>query len=170
MTKLPAVRPSDIEILLKDKMEEILALIEAIAADVPDCDLKLAELLEGETEVARVAIVEKLRELLRARAEEKEQELDKHLEANKRVEVTRQRNRFLEWLSWIMSEETLRKIREAFLASPRMERQVENLGQQLANFGLQTQLADKRELGGLASNVGQGQGQGRGKGGDQGRG
>ena len=169
MTKLPATRPSDLDILLRDKMDEILALIEAIAADIPDCDLKLAELLEGETEVARIAIVEKLRELLRARAQEKEAELDKHLEASKRVEVTRQRNMFMQWLTWIMSEETLRKIREAFLASPRMERQVQDLGQSLANFGLQTQLADKRELGGMASNVGQGQGAQRGKGGDKGR-
>ena len=81
----------------------------------------------------------------RACAAEKEQELDKHLDASKRVEVTRQRNRFMQWLSWIMSEETLRKLRSAFLASPSMERTVRNIGQDLANFGLQTQLTDKRD-------------------------
>lgn len=171
MKKLTAPKPSgDIEAILRDKAEEILALIEAIAAGAPDCDIKLAELLEGEAEVGRVAIVEKLRELLRERAEEKEKELDKHLEANKRVEVTRQRNRFMQWLTWIMSEETLRKIREAFLASPGVEKSVRNIGHELANFGVQTQLADKRELGGLSANVSPVQGQGRDKGKGQGEG
>lgn len=164
--QLPATQSSDIEHLLRDKMDEILALIEAIASDMPDCDMKLAEMLEDEPEQVRVAIVEKLREMLRERAQEKEKELDKYLDAQKRVEVTRQRNMFMQWLAWIMSEETLRKIREAFLARPSMERNVRNLGQDLANFGLQTQLADKRELGELAANVSAAKGKGR----DQGRG
>ena len=161
---LPATVPSDIDLRLKDRMEEILALIEAIAAEVPDCDLKLAELLEGEQEQVRIAIVEKLRELLRDRAEEKEKELDKYLEAQKRVEVTRQRNVFMQWLAWIMSEETLRKIRMAFLASPAMERSVRNIGQDLANFGLQTQLADKRDLGNFTQNIAPAKGHDKGKG------
>ncbi len=171
MKKLTAPKPSgDIEAILRDKAEEIQALIEAIAAGEPDCDIKLAELLEGEAELGREAIVEKLRDLLRERAAEKEQELDKHLEANKRVEVTRQRNRFMQWLTWIMSEETLRKLREAFLASPGVEKSVRNIGHELANFGVQTQLADKRELGGLSANVSPAQGQGRDKGKGEGRG
>lgn len=170
---LPATRKptnADLEAMLKDKMQEIEALIEAIANGEPDCDMKLAELLENESSQMRISIVEKLREMLKARAEEKEKELDKYLEAQKRIEVTRQRNMFMQWLTWIMSEETLRKIREAFLARPGMERAVRNIGQDLANFGLQTDLANKRDLGGLSSNVGQAQGQQRGKGDDKGRG
>lgn len=172
MTKLPVTRPSDMDAMLRDKWEEIMALVAAIEAGEADCDLKLAALLDGESEVVRVAIVEKLREILRTRAAEKEQELDKHLEAQKRVEVTRQRNRFMQWLAWIMSEETLRKIRMAFLASPGLEKSVRNVGQDLANFGVQTQLADKRDLGGISANVGIGQGKPREqeKGSDKGRG
>lgn len=162
--QLPAPVPSDIDLRLKDKMDEILALIEAIAAEVPDCDMKLAEMLEDEPEQVRIAIVEKLRELLRKKAAEKEQELDKYLEASKRVEANRQRNIFMQWLAWIMSEETLRKLREAFLARPSMERSVRNLGQELANFGLQTQLADKRELGSLSQNITAAKGHDKGKG------
>ncbi len=153
MAQLPTIKPSDMDELLRDFMPQIEALIAAMAAGQEDCDIMLAELLEGATEQVRVAIVEKLREMLRARAAEKEKELDKHLEAQKRVEVVRQRNMFMQWLAWIMSEETLRKIRMAFLARPMLEGKVKNLGQELANFGIQTQLADKRELGEISANV-----------------
>lgn len=165
MSKLPAIKsPEDIENVLRDKMPDIEKLIEAIAAGLADCDVLLAELLENESEQGRIAVVEKLRQMLKARAEEKEQELDKYLEAQRRVEVTRQRNRFVQWLSWIMSEETLRKIREAFLARPALESHVRNIGHDLASFGLQVQLSDKRDLGGMSANVGQGKGRDQGKG------
>ena len=164
---LPAktkLKPEDVDALLKDKMEAIQALIDAIASEQQDCDVLLAQLIENENEQVRIAIVEKLREMLREKAEEKEKELDKYLEAQKRIEVTRQRNIFAQWLAWIMSEETLRKIREAFIARPGMERSVKNLGQDLANFGLQTQLADKRDLGGISQNIAPAKGHGKGKG------
>ena len=172
MKKLPPpkVPPEEIDKILRENMADIEALIEAIAAGLADCDIMLAELLENQNEQGRTAIVEKLREMLKARAQEKEKELDKHLDAQKRVEVTRQKNLFAQWLSWIMSEETLRKIRMAFLASPGMQREVRNIGQDLANFGLQVQMTDKRDLGGMSANVGQGQGADRGKGSDKGRG
>lgn len=165
MHKLPTLRPADADLdaILRDKQAEIEALIAAMADGAQDCDVKLAELLEGESEVVRISIVQKIRDELRERAAEKEAELDKHLAAQKRVEVTRQRNVFMQWLTWIMSEETLRKIRMAFLANPGVEKSVRNLGQDLANFGVQAQLADKRELGGMSSNVGQSKGQGRGE-------
>lgn len=160
---------TDADAMLRDKMAEIEALVDAIAEGEPDCDLKLAELLEGEAELMRVAIVEKLREMIKQRDQEKEQELDKHLEAQRRVEINRQRNRFSQWLSWIMSEETLRKIREAFLAQPRLEAHVKNIGQNLAGRGIQAGLTDKRDLGSLHANVRQSQGQNRDRGGDKGR-
>lgn len=165
MHKLPTLRPADADLdaILRDKQAEIEALIAAMADGAQDCDVRLAELLEGESEVVRISIVQKIRDELRERAAEKEAELDKHLAAQKRVEVTRQRNLFMQWLTWIMSEETLRKIRMAFLANPGVEKSVRNLGQDLANFGVQAQLADKRELGGMSANVGQSKGQGRGE-------
>jgi hypothetical protein len=155
---------------LKDRMQEILALIEAIAAEVPDTDMKLAEMLEGEPEVVRIAIIEKLRELLKEKASEKETELEKIIEAQKRQVVERQRNVFMQWLQWIMSEETLRKIRMAFLSAPGLESHVRHIGQELAAKGVLQQLqpnAQKQELGGLSANapaVGQGQGKDTGKG------
>lgn len=153
---------------LEESMDAIMQLLEAMAAEVPDTDMVLAELLEGKPEAVRIAIVEKLRALLRGLAAEKEKELEKFLGAEKRQEVERQRNVFLQWLAWIMSEETLEKIRQAFLASPRLEGQVRNIGQDLANFGVQMQLQQvhesKRELGSLSASVPQtGRGQDQGK-------
>ncbi len=163
--------PEDIEAILRNRMEEILALIEAMAAQEPDCDIKLAALLENESEEVRVAIVKKLRELIRARAAEKETELNQYVEASKRQVIEQQRNVFMQWLSWIMSEETLKKIRLMFSLQPGIEKSVKSIGQQLFERGVLTPLqptADKRELGELSNNAPSLQ-QGQGKGTDKGR-
>lgn len=156
---------------LEGYMDAIMQLLEAMAAEDPNADMKLAALLEGESNSqVRVAIVEKLRALLRSMAAEKEKELDKYLEGEQRQEIERQRNVFLQWLQWIMSEETLRKIREAFLASPGLQRQVHGIGHELAAKGVLNQLEPgdgRRALGELAANI-QAPGQGASK--DKGRG
>jgi hypothetical protein len=152
---------------LEGHMDSIMQLLEAIAAEVPDADMQLAALLEGEaSSQVRVAIVEKLRALLRALAAEKEKELDKYLEAEQRVEVERQRNIFVQWLQWIMSEETLRKIREAFLAQPGLQQHVHHIGHELAAKGVLNQMVPgdgKKALGELAANVQTGIGTGKGQ-------
>jgi hypothetical protein len=166
MKKLPS--NEDTDALLRDVMAEIEALVEAIANEEPDCDMKLAELLEGETEVVRIAIIKKLREMLKARAQEKEKELDKFLAAEQRVKVERQRSNFLQWLQWMMSEETIRKMREAFLAIPVLERAVRGIGHDMAKRGMNDiQLSHKSDLGGLSHNapaVQQGRDKGKGAG------
>ena len=153
--KLLGTKPADdTDAMLKEKMAEIVALIEAISAEEPDCDLKLAELLEGESEVVRTAIVEKIREMLKARADEKEQELKKSMGAEKRVEVERKRSMFMQWLSWIMSEETIEKMRDAFLAAPMLEKVVRSVGRDMAGKGMNDiQPGDKHDLGALSHNV-----------------
>lgn len=142
---------------LEGHMDSIMQLLEAIAAEVPDADMKLAELLEGEaSSQVRIAIVEKLQALLRSMAADKEKELEKFLDAEKRVEVERQRNVFMQWLQWIMSEETLRKIREAFLARPGLEQHITEIGHELAAKGVLNQLVPgdgKKSLGELSANV-----------------
>ena len=141
---------------LEGHMDSIMQLLEAMAAEEPDTDMKLAELLEGEHEQVRIAIIEKLRALLRSMAAEKEKELEKFLDAEKRQEVERQRNVFMQWLQWIMSEETLRKIREAFLARPGLERNVTNIGHELAAKGVLQQRnpnEDRARLGELGVTV-----------------
>lgn len=167
MKKLPTTRPSDpdLDAILRDRMEEIEALVNAIENDEPDCDLKLAELLEGEVEAVRIVIIKKLREMLKTRAEEKEKELNKLLEKERRIKVERQRGMFLQWLQWMMSEETIRKMREAFLANSVLERVTRSIGRDMAARGMNdVQLGDKRELGGLSNNVPQALGKGRDKG------
>ena len=77
--KLPAIikpPPDAIDKILKENMADIEALIEAIAAGLADCDIRLAELLENQNDQARNVIIDKLRQMLKARAEEKEQELE----------------------------------------------------------------------------------------------
>jgi hypothetical protein len=156
--------------VVQNRMTEILALIEAMAAQETGCDVRLAKMLENESEQVRVAIVEKLRELIRERAAEKEQQLNQYIEAGKRQVIEQQRSLFMNWLRWIMSEETLRKIRMMFAMQPGIEQSVKSIGQELAAKGVlnQIQLTDRRELGGLANNV-PNLGQGQDKGTDKGR-
>jgi len=164
-------RPTDADrdAMLRDHMDEIEALIEAIANEDPNCDMKLAELLEGEPETVRKIIIEKLREMLKARATEKEQELDKHLATEQRVKVERQRGMFMQWLQWMMSEETLEKMRQAFLAVPMLEKAVRHVGRDMANKGMHNiQMGDKRDLGALTQNVHDARDKGRDRG-DKGR-
>lgn len=142
---------------IEGHMDSIMQLLEAIAAEDPEADMKLAALLESVSSgQVRVAIIEKLQALLRSMAAEKEKELEKFLDAEKRQEVEHQRNVFLQWLQWIMSEETLRKIREAFLARPGLEMQITDIGHELAAKGVLNQLVPgegKRALGELSANV-----------------
>jgi hypothetical protein len=78
------------------------------------------------------------------------------------MEVERKRSMFMQWLSWIMSEETIEKMREAFLAAPMLERVVRNVGRDMAGKGMaDIQPGDKRELGALSNNVPQALGKGR---------
>lgn len=169
MKKLP--RPhADTDAMLKDVMADIEALIAAIAAEAPDCDIKLAELLEGQPEGMRHAIILKIREMLKAQAAQKEKELDKHLEAQQRVEVERKRGMFVQWLQWMMSEETLEKMRQAFLAVPMLEKAVRHVGRDMAGKGMHNiQMGDKRELGSLTQNVPDARAKGRERGDDKGR-
>lgn len=154
MPKLPTKPNDDIDALLKDKMAEIEALVAAIAAEEPDCDLKLAELLEGETEVVRLAIIKKLHEKLKALAEEKERELGQAKLVEQRMEVERKRSMFRQWLTWIMSEETIDKMRQAFLARAGLERAVRGVGHDMMAKGMSDiQPAPKQDLGGLSQNV-----------------
>jgi hypothetical protein len=157
MSKLPVPKKlsdEDIGALLKDRMGEIEALLAAIVAEEPDCDLKLAELLEGETEIVRMAILEKLRERLKALADEKERELGQAKQVEKKVEVERKRGMFMQWLAWIMSEETIAKMRDAFLANSMLERIVRGVGHDMAGKGMtDIQPTDKRDLGALSQNV-----------------
>jgi len=172
MRKLPTTRPSDpdLDAILRDRMAEIEALIAAIENEEPDCDLKLAELLEGEVEAVRIVIIKKLREMLKARAEEKEQELNQMLEKEQRIKVERQRGMFMQWLQWMMSEETIRKMREAFLAIPMLERAVRGVGRDMAAKGMDNiQVGDKRELGALTQHVPDARGKARERGDDKGR-
>ena len=157
MSKLPVphkFHPDDLDEMLKDKMAEIEALLAAIVAEEPDCDLKLAELLEGETEVMRLAIIEKLRERLKALADEKERELSQAQVIEKKVEVERKRSMFMQWLTWIMSEETITKMREAFLANSILESVVRGVGHNMSAKGMtDIQPAQKQDLGALSQNV-----------------
>lgn len=167
MHNLPTKPPTDddLDAMLRDKMGEIEALVKAIEEGAPDCDLKLAELLESESETVRIAIVKKLREILSKLEKEKQQELEQMLAVEQRIEVERKRGMFQQWLQWMMSEETIRKMRDAFLAMPIMERVVRGVGQDMAERGMNNiQLGDKRDLGGLGTNVPDVRGRGREKG------
>ncbi len=159
----------DIEKLLKDYEQDIADIVDAILASSEDADLDLAEVVEHLPFQARIAIVEKIREMVAKRNEEKAKQLEQQLEQMRQLEAeARQRSIFQKVLMHLMSQETLRKMRESFMARPGLEQSVENIGQELAKKGVlqNLQLADKAELGDLHHGVNRAAGKGK----DAGRG
>lgn len=163
-------KPLDDEALMRDYGDEIEALVEALLMGEEDVDLKLAELVENVPHQVRVAIVEKMREMVAARDEEKAKQLDKSIEQQKLLEKQSKSLMMQAWLANVMSQETLRKIREAFMANPQMQKDLDGLGHDLAKKGVlqNMQPSNKQELGELTAQVqhqqkrGEDKGQGRG--------
>ena len=146
---------SDSDHLLRDKQQELNELMQAVAAGEPDIDLKIASMVEGEPELVRIAIIEKIRDMLRQREEEKTRELEASHGRARKQQVEAQRMSLRQWLTWIMSEDSLRRIRESFLARPILETQVKNIGEDLAKKGVmaQMQLMNKNDLGELSATI-----------------
>jgi len=146
---------SDTDILLRDKQQELDELMQDVAAGAPDIDLKIASMVEGEPEHVRIAIIEKIRDMLRQREEEKTRELEASHGRSRKQQVEAQRMSFRQWLTWIMSEDSLRRIRESFLARPIVELQVKNIGEELAKKGVmnQLQLMNANDLGELSATI-----------------
>lgn len=137
-------------------------LVVAMLSGQPDVDIKLAAVVEGCPEHVRVAIVEKMREMLRARDEEKARELDRMVEQQQLLAKQQKKQVMQQWLSHVMSQETLRKIRESLMSRPGLEKDLEHIGQDLAKRGVlqNIQPQGKQDLGGLSASV-QNKGAGR---------
>lgn len=152
---------SDIEKILRDKTQELADLMKAVASGDQDIDLKIAEMLEGEPEHVRIAILEKVKEALAEKEAQRSRAIAAEHEAQKRQVLEQQRMSFRQWLSWIMSEDTIRRLRETFAIQPVLELRVRNLGQELFRKGVLTQMkpADKQDLGSLSASVQRQQGQ-----------
>ena len=146
-------QPLDIKAVYDKYQQQIDALVEALEAGDPNVDLKLAAMMEGEPSQVRVAIVEKMREQL-AQNEEKAAALEQIVEQQKLLEAQQQERVQQQFLAYFLSQQTLRKLREAFMMSPAMRRQVESLGEQLARSGVIGQSpAKKDDLGELSANL-----------------
>jgi arylsulfatase A-like enzyme len=148
-------KPEDFSRILEQYAGEISELVAALIAGDADVDLKLAALVENLPQHVRVAIVEKMREMVRERDEEKSQKLDAYIQHQKTLAKQQKHQLMQQWLAYFMSQETLRKIRESFMAMPGLERQVKNLGEELAKNGVlqNIQLTQKQDLGELSATV-----------------
>ena len=148
----------DPEKLLLEYQQEVEQVIEAVLNESPDLDLVLAQLVEDMPGDARVALVRKVQELIRQRDEQKAQALEAYLAQLEEQQKQRgKESQRQSWLAHFLSRETLRKMKEVFLSRPGLERQVQDIGQDLAAKGIlqSLQLGDTKELGGMANNVSQ---------------
>ncbi len=155
----------DIETILRDLDEELQQLMDAVLAGDQDVDLDLAALVEGAPQQVRIAIVEKLRAMVKEQNEEKARELDVLLEQEKERAKEQEKGLMQRWLAHMLSQETLRKLRESFLARPDMARQVEDIGQDLAKKGVlqNMDITSRNDLGELSATVNKGKEKGGGR-------
>lgn len=153
----PAARttapPPDMQSLLKPFEQQIADMVAALMNGDSAIDIKMAELMEGQPQHVRSAMIEKLREQLAQRDEQKAKALDVMIEQQRTQ--AQQQKMSQHWLAYFMSQETLRKIRESFMGSPGLKAQVEALGQELARKGVigNMQMNQKQDLGELSSTI-----------------
>lgn len=159
--------PLDVRAVYEEYQQQIDALVDALEAGDPNVDLKLAAIVEGTQDQVRIAIVEKMREMIAERDAEKAKLLDEIIAQQKLLQQEQKSAAKQQFLAYFMSEQTRRKLREAFFANPVLQRQVENIGEDLAKKGVIGQtLSNKQDLGGLSTNLTASQGprQDKGKG------
>lgn len=148
---------SAIDRILRDKQQEFGELMQAIAEEEPDIDLRIATIVEGESEEVKLGIVEHVREMVRVREEEKARDAGLAQSAEEKRAIEQQRTIFKRFLIWLMSEATLKKIKLAALL-PLLQRQgVKDIGRELAERGVTTSLAkaNQQELGTLSTLIAQ---------------
>ncbi|MCI5048775.1 MAG: MICOS complex subunit MIC60 [Rickettsiales bacterium] len=139
-----------------EELEDVIdELVLALMNGEEDVDLRLAELVEDEQELVRIAIVEKMREKLQAQDESKAKELDQIVEQQKLLEKQRKHQNMQQWLAYVMSQDTLRKIREALLHTPGLAQQLQHIGQDLAKKGVFFNMNPngKKDIGELSASV-----------------
>lgn len=144
---------ADVDAILRDKQQELEALMEAIAADEPDIDLKIAQIVEGESEEVKLGIVAHVRDMLRQREQEEAQAAElAQTEEQKRLHEAERRT-FRQWLAWLMHDATLKKLRLAMLLPLLRQQGVKDIGKALIEQGVTLSVAatNRRELGRLAS-------------------
>lgn len=148
---------SDIEHILRDKHQELAALMQSIAAQEPDIDLKIASLVEGESEAVKLSIVQHIRDQLRAREDEQAKAMQHAMDAEQKQVMEAERKSLRRWLVWLMSETTLKKLRLAALIPLLREQGVKDIGQALAERGvtLNPSATNRRELGQLSQAIAQ---------------
>lgn len=155
MKDRPEQNDSYIDSILRSKQEELKALFAAIAAEESDIDMKIASMVEGESEEVKLAIVDHVRELLRMREAEKAWEAGLAMSADEKRVIEAERRSFRQWLTWLMSETTLKKLRLAALIPLLRQQGVKDIGQELAAKGvtLNVSTTNRKELGQLSSLV-----------------
>ncbi len=159
----------DPEELLKLYQNDIDLIVEQVLAGNKDVDLLIAEIVEHMNDTMRQELVRKVQEIVQALDAEKAQLLKAILERQREAEQERKKEAVRQgWLAYFFSRETLKRLKEAFLVRPGAEREVENIGMELAKKGIFTtmQLANLSSLGELSNNVQQVPGKEK----DQGRG
>lgn len=150
---VPGSSDSGVEKLLRDKQEELQALLQAVADEDPDIDLTIASIVEGESEEVKLGIIAHVREMVRQREEQKAREQGLAQSAEEKRMIEQERTVFKRFLIWLMSEATLKKLKLAALI-PMLQRQgVKDIGQELAAKGVTMSMAkaNAKELGTLSS-------------------
>lgn len=158
----------DEKLLLKLYQAEIDVIVEAVCNQVEDIDLMIAQLVENMNDTMRAAVVKEIQRIVQTIDKERAAALKVILE-RKREQEEEKRKEFARqgWLSYFMSRDGLKRLRESILAIS-AQREVENIGMDLARKGIFTsmQLSSLHQLGELSNNVMQTKGQGK----DAGRG
>jgi hypothetical protein len=145
----------DIAAILHGKQDELAQLLAAIVAGAENIDVLIVQMLQSAPAQARELILQKVKEAMQAREEEKTRKIEQAKEIEKKQTLERQRRSFRQWLSWIIAEDTLARLKETFMMQPILEMKVKNIGAELARKGVLTGInpANRNDLGNLSASV-----------------
>lgn len=154
----------DEKLLLKLYQQEIDIIVEKVCEGAQDIDLMIAQLVENMNDTMRTEVVKEIQRIVQTIDEEKAAQIKAILE-RKREQEEEKRKEFARhsWLSYFLSREGLKKMREAILAIS-AQREVENIGAELAKKGIFTsmQLTSLELSNNMMQSKGQGKDAGRG--------
>ena len=142
---------------LRDIGQELEELVKAAHDRDQDADVKLANFLASAPANQRQKLLELFQEMLRKREEERQhqEQMQRQQQQSQEQAVEQERRQYFQWLTHLMSEETIRKIRVAFMSNPMLQRQVQDVGQEMARKGVLGQVmpVQKQNLGELSANI-----------------
>lgn len=151
MAWFPNKKQTDVKRILLEHQEEIHEIVRAMMDGQKDVASRINRLLANEPKHIRDAILKRMREHVQLQHADSAHELERIFQEQQwldqeRLQIKKQRM----WLAYVLPQDTMRKIVDSLRRSPALNKQLADIGNDLAKKGVTVSLQHGRnELGQL---------------------